>query len=71
MPEVLFCKEVPAKKELDSIDAYWRTANYISIGQIYLLDNPLLKRPLKIEEHPVPELHKPLHNQIVYPHDPL
>ncbi len=28
------------------IDAYWRAANYLSVGQIYLLDNPLLKRPL-------------------------
>jgi phosphoketolase len=28
------------------IDAYWRAANYLSVGQIYLCDNPLLKRPL-------------------------
>ena len=32
---------------LDRIDAYWRAANYLSVGQIYLRDNPLLKRPLK------------------------
>ncbi len=31
---------------LDKIDAYWRAANYLSVGQIYLFDNPLLKRPL-------------------------
>jgi len=31
------------------IDAYWRAANYLSIGQIYLYDNPLLKKPLKLE----------------------
>src|SRR6476646_3699309 len=31
------------------IDAYWRAANYLSVGQIYLYDNPLLKTPLKIE----------------------
>ena len=31
---------------LQRIDAYWRAANYLSVGQIYLLDNPLLKRPL-------------------------
>ncbi len=31
----------------DSIDAYWRAANYLSVGQIYLRDNPLLKRPLE------------------------
>ena len=35
---------------LHKIDAYWRTANYLSVGQIYLYDNPLLKRPLKIED---------------------
>jgi xylulose-5-phosphate/fructose-6-phosphate phosphoketolase len=32
--------------ELDRMDAYWRAVNYLSVGQIYLLDNPLLKRPL-------------------------
>ena len=36
-------------QELKAIDAYWRAANYLSVGQIYLLDNPLLKDPLKIE----------------------
>src|SRR2546428_129356 len=36
--------------ELRLIDAYWRAANYLSAGQIYLLDNPLLKRPLKLED---------------------
>ena len=35
--------------ELGLIDAYWRAANYLSVGQIYLLDNPLLKEPLKLE----------------------
>src|ERR1044072_3506711 len=34
---------------LHKIDAYWRAANYLSVGQIYLRDNPLLKEPLKIE----------------------
>ena len=33
--------------ELRRINAYWRAANYLSVGQIYLLDNPLLKKPLK------------------------
>ena len=28
------------------MDAYWRAANYLSVGQIYLLDNPLLREPL-------------------------
>jgi xylulose-5-phosphate/fructose-6-phosphate phosphoketolase len=32
--------------ELQRIDAYWRAANYLSVGQIYLLDNPLLREPL-------------------------
>ena len=30
------------------MDAYWRAANYISVGQLYLHDNPLLRRPLKL-----------------------
>jgi xylulose-5-phosphate/fructose-6-phosphate phosphoketolase len=33
-------------RELAGIDAYWRAANYLSVGQIYLYDNPLLKEPL-------------------------
>src|SRR5271156_2815741 len=35
--------------ELRKIDAYWRAANYLSVGQIYLYDNPLLTEPLRIE----------------------
>ncbi|MDJ0928945.1 MAG: phosphoketolase family protein, partial [Gammaproteobacteria bacterium] len=35
-----------SKNELELIDAYWRAANYLSVGQIYLYDNPLLKKPL-------------------------
>jgi xylulose-5-phosphate/fructose-6-phosphate phosphoketolase len=34
---------------LRKIDAYWRAANYLSVGQIYLYDNPLLKKSLKLE----------------------
>ena len=34
--------------ELHAIDAYWRAANYLSVGQIYLLDNPLLREPLTL-----------------------
>jgi xylulose-5-phosphate/fructose-6-phosphate phosphoketolase len=34
--------------ELERIDAYWRAANYLSVGQIYLLDNPLLREPLTL-----------------------
>ncbi len=33
---------------LEKMDAYWRAANYLSVGQIYLLDNPLLKQPLRL-----------------------
>ena len=35
-----------SKTELQLIDAYWRASNYLSVGQIYLYDNPLLKKPL-------------------------
>ncbi|MEV6851597.1 phosphoketolase family protein [Actinoplanes sp. NPDC051411] len=35
--------------ELDRINAYWRAANYLTVGQIYLLDNPLLREPLTAE----------------------
>jgi xylulose-5-phosphate/fructose-6-phosphate phosphoketolase len=41
--------------ELALIDAYWRAVNYLSVGQIYLLDNPLLKEPLRLE-HVKPRL---------------
>ncbi len=40
---------------LPLIDAYWRAANYLSVGQIYLLDNPLLREPLRLE-HVKPRL---------------
>ncbi|MHC4802529.1 MAG: phosphoketolase family protein [Planctomycetota bacterium] len=35
---------------LQKMDAYWRAANYLSVGQIYLFDNPLLKRPLALAD---------------------
>jgi xylulose-5-phosphate/fructose-6-phosphate phosphoketolase len=41
--------------ELAKIHAYWRAANYLSIGQIYLMDNPLLRKPLTLE-HVKPRL---------------
>mgnify|MGYP002569218222 FL=1 len=37
-------------KELEKIDAYWRAANYLSACQLYLLDNPLLKRSLSLKD---------------------
>ncbi len=43
------------RQELRQIDAYWRAANYLSVGQIYLLDNPLLREPLR-PEHVKPRL---------------
>ncbi|PYN86707.1 MAG: phosphoketolase [Candidatus Rokuibacteriota bacterium] len=46
---------VLSSRELDLVDAYWRAANYLTIGQIYLLDNPLLREPLKVE-HVKPRL---------------
>ena len=44
-----------AVEELRLLDAYWRAANYLSVGQIYLLDNPLLREPLR-PEHVKPRL---------------
>src|SRR5213595_920518 len=44
-----------APDRLRKMDAYWRAANYLSVGQIYLYDNPLLKQPLK-KEHVKPRL---------------
>jgi xylulose-5-phosphate/fructose-6-phosphate phosphoketolase len=38
-----------SKEQLKALNAYWRAANYLSVGQIYLYDNPLLKEPLKME----------------------
>ena len=46
---------VLSEKETTLIDAYWRAANYLSVGQIYLFDNPLLREPLK-EDHIKPRL---------------
>src|SRR5438105_4291279 len=39
----------PAPELLRKIDAYWRAANYLSVGQIYLFDNPLLREPLQLK----------------------
>lgn len=41
--------EALSADHLHKIDAYWRAANYLSVGQLYLRDNPLLKGPLKLE----------------------
>jgi xylulose-5-phosphate/fructose-6-phosphate phosphoketolase len=47
--------ETITSEELGLLDAYWRAANYLSVGQIYLLDNPLLREPLR-SEHVKPRL---------------
>ncbi|MBP9852873.1 phosphoketolase family protein [Candidatus Saccharibacteria bacterium] len=39
-----------SQEMLDRLDAYWRASNYLSVGQIYLRDNPLLRRPLEIKD---------------------
>ena len=44
-----------SEKDIELINAYWRAANYLAVGQIYLQDNPLLKEPLK-PEHIKPRL---------------
>jgi xylulose-5-phosphate/fructose-6-phosphate phosphoketolase len=44
-----------SREEIRQLDAYWRAANYLSVGQIYLLDNPLLREPLQAE-HVKPRL---------------
>jgi xylulose-5-phosphate/fructose-6-phosphate phosphoketolase len=43
-------KETPSVDSSSLIDAYWRAANYLSVGQIYLLDNPLVRQPLLPEQ---------------------
>jgi len=48
-------REPLTEAELDALDAWWRAANYLSVGQIYLLGNPLLAEPLR-PEHVKPRL---------------
>ena len=55
MPAKVKAPTVLSDKEAAQIDAYWRAANYLSVGQIYLFDNPLLKVPLE-KEHIKPRL---------------
>jgi xylulose-5-phosphate/fructose-6-phosphate phosphoketolase len=40
--------EILSPKELKKVNAYWSAANYLSVGQSYLYDNPLLREPLKL-----------------------
>ncbi len=48
-------KTASSREELDLLDAYWRAANYLSVGQIYLRGNPLLREPLQ-HQHVKPRL---------------
>jgi xylulose-5-phosphate/fructose-6-phosphate phosphoketolase len=48
MTETAHARTLQAE-EVEQIDGYWRAANYLSVGQIYLLDNPLLREPLRAE----------------------
>jgi xylulose-5-phosphate/fructose-6-phosphate phosphoketolase len=48
-------RDVITDEEIARIDAWWRAANYLSVGQIYLMDNPLLREPLR-PEHVKPRL---------------
>jgi xylulose-5-phosphate/fructose-6-phosphate phosphoketolase len=57
-PEPYVLSDVPGpltRDELAAIDAWWRAANYLAVGQIYLLDNPLLREPLQ-PQHIKPRL---------------
>ncbi|HBK7120830.1 TPA: phosphoketolase family protein, partial [Enterococcus faecium] len=45
-----------SKEYFDKMTAWWRAANYLSVGQLYLKDNPLLRRTLKpedVKKHPI------------------
>ncbi|MDN6779256.1 MAG: phosphoketolase, partial [Lactobacillus sp.] len=58
MSEAIKSKTVDYSSDdyLKRVDAYWRAANYISVGQLYLLNNPLLREPLKatdVKVHPI------------------
>jgi len=43
------CRTLAGMTELELLDAYWRAANYLSVGQVYLRGNPLLREPLRRE----------------------
>jgi hypothetical protein len=49
MSDAAFVEPSLSESQLRTVDRYWRAANYLSVGQIYLRDNPLLREPLKIE----------------------
>jgi xylulose-5-phosphate/fructose-6-phosphate phosphoketolase len=49
-PEIQLADKPLSEDDLRKINAYWRAANYLSVGQIYLLDNPLLREPLTVAD---------------------
>src|SRR5438132_5864924 len=49
LPGISASHSLLSSEELRKLDAYWRTANYLSVGQIYLYKHPLLREPLKLE----------------------
>lgn len=55
---------------LNKMDAYWRAANYLAAGQLYLLDNPLLKEPLK-PEHIKKKIDREYRQYLYYPVEPV
>src|SRR4051812_47265423 len=48
-PTMDWTRDQPVDPDLETLDAWWRAANSLSAAQIYLLDNPLLKEPLRLE----------------------
>ncbi|OIK11326.1 phosphoketolase family protein [Bacillus sp. MUM 13] len=50
MQRHVYQDEYSSREYMDKLDAYWRAANYLSIGQLYLKDNPLLREPLKASD---------------------
>lgn len=51
MENTMIAEKQPLTEEyLQKMDAYWRAANYLAAAQLYLLDNPLLRRPLTLED---------------------
>jgi xylulose-5-phosphate/fructose-6-phosphate phosphoketolase len=56
--------KTPGLELLRKLDAYWRAANYLSVGQIYLYDNPLLKRPLTLADVKRLLLQEIVHHQL-------
>ena len=55
-------KQPLSQELLEKMNAYWRAANYLSAGQLYLLDNPLLKEPLTMDQS---DMLPPLKSQIL------